>query len=65
MLFNVGELIVSIVSVHPKPLHANKWAKVHHLRKGAAECVHMDTKESQRKDRSGSQTSQGPKEPNL
>ena len=35
------------------------------IRKIAAECVHMDTKERQRKDRSGSQTSQGPKEPNL
>ena len=52
-------------SVRPKQLHASKWAKVHHLRKSAAECVHVDTKKGQRKDRSGSQTSQGPKEPNL
>ena len=35
------------------------------IRKIAAECVHMDTKERQRKDRSGSPTSQSPKEPNL
>ena len=65
MHFNVGELIVIIVSVRPKPVHANKWIKVQHLCKSAEECVHIDTTESQRKDRSGSQTFQGPKEPNL